>query len=111
MADPTGTTLRVPLDLEQAGAQIYKRSEEITDNLERLRKKLQPILDPAGETDWVGAANNEYGPLQEQWNMAARELFGPGGVMGQITSALNLSWNNYTDCEWANVRTWRPSGG
>jgi hypothetical protein len=45
-----------------------------------------------------------------EWNIAAEGLFGPGGVLGQISSALNLSWNNYSECEWANLRTWRPAG-
>jgi hypothetical protein len=48
--------------------------------------------------------------LQGEWNLAADGLFGPTGVLGKIAYSLNLSWANYSDCEWANVKTWQPMG-
>jgi uncharacterized protein YukE len=106
MPDPSSSSLRVPLELEAAGATINGRSAAIVDQLEALKAKLLPIT--ASET-WQGAAQSYYEGLQGEWNLAADGLFGPTGVMGQIASALNLSWNNYSEAEWANLKTWSPS--
>ena len=103
MPDPASSNLRVPMELEQAGREINAKAEVITDQLEGLKKQLQPI----SET-WTGTAKTYYEGLQNEWNIAADGLFGPTGVLGKIAYSLNLSWANYSDAEWANVRTWVP---
>ncbi|GAB2964980.1 hypothetical protein GCM10027280_62270 [Micromonospora polyrhachis] len=59
---------------------------------------------------WQGDAKTYYEGLQGEWNLAADGLFGQTGVMGQIASALNLSWNNYSEAKWMNLKTWLPGG-
>ncbi|MGC4852141.1 WXG100 family type VII secretion target [Micromonospora sp. DT4] len=105
MGDPTSSSLWVPLELETAGGQLNGRANEIVSQLEALKSKLLPL----SET-WQGDAKEYYEGLQGEWNLAADGLFGPEGVLGLIASALNLSWNNYSECEWTNLRTWRPQG-
>ncbi|GAA5179197.1 hypothetical protein GCM10023322_08460 [Rugosimonospora acidiphila] len=102
MADPADSNLRVPPELENAGAQLSGTARTIDDQLSTLKNQLVPLQDY-----WQGPAQSYYQDLQAEWNVAAQGLFGPDGVMGEIASALNLAWNNYTDCEWANVRTWQ----
>jgi uncharacterized protein YukE len=67
-----------------------------------LKSKLAPLVDI-----WMGLASSYYQPLQQEWNIAADGLFGPTGVLGQIANAMNVTWNNYSECEWANVRGWQ----
>jgi uncharacterized protein YukE len=98
----------VPLELEMAGGEINRRAEEISQELLDLQKRLAPITNSEA---WKGSAQSYYEGLQGEWNLAADGLFGPTGVMSQIASALNLSWNNYSDCEWQNLKTWMPAGG
>ncbi|GAB2964991.1 hypothetical protein GCM10027280_62290 [Micromonospora polyrhachis] len=105
MPDPASSHLRVPLELELAGAEINRQAGVIVDKLEALKSKLTPIADT-----WQGDAKTYYEGLQGEWNLAADGLFGQTGVMGQIASALNLSWNNYSEAEWMNLKTWLPAG-
>lgn len=102
MADPASSHLRVPPELEFAGGQMSTTATTVEGQLNDLKAKLMPLQDY-----WQGPAQSYYEELQAEWNVAAEGLFGPGGVLGEIAAALNLSWNNYTDCEWANVRTWQ----
>ncbi|WFE48817.1 WXG100 family type VII secretion target [Micromonospora sp. CA-249363] len=106
MTDPTGSNLRVPPELESAGSRMASYAETIESQLIALRNKLDPLKDY-----WQGPAQSYYQDLQHEWNVAADGLLGPNGVCGEIASSLNLAWNNYTDCEWANVKTWTTSGG
>jgi len=85
------------------GKDLNDKAQIITDQLEALQQQLLPI----SET-WTGTAKEYYQGLQTEWNVAADGLFGQTGVLGKIAYALNLSWANYSDCEWANVRTWTP---
>ena len=59
------------------------------------------------QESWTGAAQSYYAGLQTEWNIAADGLFGPNGVLGIIAQTMNLNWNNYTECEWANVQAWK----
>jgi WXG100 family type VII secretion target len=102
MADPTTSNLRVPAELELAGQQLNGKANQIVDQLEALIAKLAPLQDT-----WEGPAQSYYQGLQNEWNIAADGLFGPTGVLGQVAAAMNVSWNNYADGEWANVRTWK----
>lgn len=105
MADIEGSTLRVPPELEFAGGQMATTAQLVDGQLSDLKAKLVPLQDY-----WQGPAQSYYQEVQAEWNVAAQGLFGPDGVLGSIANALNLTWNNYTDCEWANVRTWKPQG-
>jgi WXG100 family type VII secretion target len=102
MADPASSHLRVPAQLELAGQQLNGKAAQIVDQLEALIAKLAPLQDT-----WEGPAQSYYQGLQAEWNIAADGLFGQTGVLGKIASAMNVSWNNYAEGEWANVRTWK----
>ncbi|WP_422747577.1 WXG100 family type VII secretion target [Micromonospora sp. WMMD1219] len=117
MVDPSGSNLRVPAELELAGQTLNNKAEVIVEQLDTLIRTLSPLLDEAASAKydaaaaadgWQGSAQSYYSGLQGEWNIAANGLFGETGVLGVIASALNLSWNNYMEGEWANVRTWRP---
>ncbi len=102
MADIASTNIAVPLDLEGAGAYINGQAAAITAELDALIKILAPLQDT-----WNGDASGYYTGLQMEWNTAAEGLFGPTGVLGQIANAMNVTWANYSDAEFANVRTWQ----
>jgi WXG100 family type VII secretion target len=102
MPDVSGARLVVPSDLQSAGTYINGIAATIEGELTALKSLLQPLQDT-----WVGAAQSYYEGLQTEWNIAADGLFGPTGILGQIAQAMNLNWNNYTDTEWANVKTWQ----
>ncbi|MFG1607861.1 WXG100 family type VII secretion target [Actinoplanes sp. NPDC049265] len=107
MPDAASSKLRVPPELEAAGNEINRQSKEITDHLNDLKKKLMPITE---SQEWKSQAQTYYDGLQGEWNLAADGLFGETGVLGKIASTLNLSWNNYSECEWQNLKTWMPAG-
>lgn len=102
MPDIGAREIVVPPDLQVAGQQLTSRAQAIVDELEALKVQLQPLVDT-----WVGPAASYYFPLQQEWNIAADGLFGPTGVLGHIANAMNVTWNNYTECEWSNVRGWQ----
>lgn len=102
MPDVASSALIVPTELETAGQQLNAKAQQIVDELEALKSRLLPLADT-----WVGPAASYYFPLQQEWDIAADGLFGPTGVLGQIANAMNVSWNNYSECEWANTRGWR----
>jgi uncharacterized protein YukE len=98
--------IQVPVDLESAGAYINGVAETVAEELARLRTQLSPILD---DSDWTGRAGSYYSGLQTEWNIAADGLLGPDGVLGQIAHAMHVTWNNYSEAEWANAQTWQHS--
>jgi WXG100 family type VII secretion target len=102
MPDVAGARLVVPAELQAAGTFINGVAAAIEGELSALRNLLMPL-----EDTWIGAAKTYYQGLQNEWNVAADGLFGPNGVLGQIAQTMNLNWNNYTDTESANVRTWQ----
>jgi len=101
-----GTPILVGDDLAAAGTDINNVAAKIAGQLQALRAQLQPIAET-----WTGPASTYYQPLQEEWNFAANGLFGTeeqGGVLGEIAAAMNVTWGDYSDAEWANVTTWKP---
>ncbi|WP_405883132.1 WXG100 family type VII secretion target [Streptomyces sp. NBC_01136] len=102
MSGIEGTPIKVPLDLEAAGATINAKAQTITEELHALWSKLQPL-----EATWMGQAHAYYDGLQQEWNTAAAGLFAPEGVLGQIASAMHVTWGNYADSEAANSATWK----
>jgi uncharacterized protein YukE len=97
--------IQVPVDLEGAGAYINGVAETVTEELQRLRTQLAPILDGG----WTGSASGYYSGLQSEWDIAAEGLLGPDGVLGQIAHAMHVTWGNYSAAEWANAQTWQHS--
>jgi WXG100 family type VII secretion target len=97
-----GSRIAVPSELQAAGSTINGIAAAIEGELSALKSLLAPLQDT-----WTGAAQAYYQGLQNEWNIAADGLFGPTGVLGQIAQTMNLNWNNYTDSESANVRTWQ----
>jgi hypothetical protein len=105
MPDVSGSTLAVPVNLADAGPYISGISDQIIGELNHLASLLAPLADT-----WTGTAHAYYDGLQQEWNMAAEGLFGDAGnagVLGLIAHALRVNWHNYTDCEWANTKTWQ----
>jgi uncharacterized protein YukE len=102
MPDVSGSMLAVPSNLQGAGTYINGAAALIEGELVALKNQLAPLME-----SWTGAAQSYYEGLQMEWNVAADGLFGPTGVLGVIAQAMNLNWNNYTDCEWSNVQTWQ----
>jgi WXG100 family type VII secretion target len=103
MADGAGS-IKVPMDLEAAGQYISARAQEMSDELHTLAQQLAPL-----QETWMGQAASYYEPLQQEWNVAAAGLFGPDGVLGQISAAMGVTWNNYSESEDANAATWRSN--
>ncbi|MFG2226228.1 WXG100 family type VII secretion target [Streptomyces sp. NPDC048644] len=93
--------LLVRHELQNAGTHINNLSEQIAEELHQLITLLQPIAET-----WQGDAQVYYEGLQQEWNIAAEGLFGPNGVLGQIAMAMNVNWENYSEAEWANTKTW-----
>jgi uncharacterized protein YukE len=101
-----GTPILVGDDLATAGANINNVAATIAGQLQALLVQLQPIAET-----WTGPAATYYQPLREEWNFAANGLFGTeeqGGVLGEIAAAMNVTWGNYSDAEWADVTAWKP---
>ncbi|GAA3183819.1 MULTISPECIES: WXG100 family type VII secretion target [Streptomyces] len=105
MAGIEGSSILVRQELENAGRHINDLSEQIAEELHQLIVLLQPIADT-----WTGEAKVYYEGLQEEWNIAAMGLFGPTGVLGQISMAMNVNWTNYAEAEGANALTWKNTG-
>jgi uncharacterized protein YukE len=102
MPDVGGSMLAVPSDLQGAGLYMNNMAALIDGELVALKNQLAPLMEI-----WTGAAQSYYQGLQMEWNLAADGLFGPTGVLGIIAQTMNLNWNNYTDCEWSNLQTWK----
>ncbi|HLX51055.1 MAG TPA: WXG100 family type VII secretion target [Streptosporangiaceae bacterium] len=100
------TPILVAAELETVGTNLNNQAATISDELSQLASYLNQL--PA---IWQGAASDYYQGLQAEWNIAAEGLFGPDGVLGEIATAMNVSWNNYSDAEWSNSQTWQHAGG
>jgi uncharacterized protein YukE len=101
MTNVDGANLFVGMDLESAGRTVNAKAQAIADELYALIQQLLPL----GE-NWASVSASWYEGLQSEWNYAANGLFGPDGVLGEIANALQISWNNYSEAEWANTNTW-----
>ena len=104
MSNIDSASILVGDELEAAGSSINTQATAIADELAKLVAQISPLADT-----WTGAAAQYFSVLQQEWNTAANGLFGPGGVLGEIANAMNVSWNNYCDAEFANVSTWQTN--
>jgi hypothetical protein len=107
MSNIDTSSLMVQDALASAGSTMNGYAAEITGELTRLKQQLAPLQDY-----WTGQAATLYESYQQEWNAAAYGLFGEdgtGGVLGVIAHAMGVVWNNYSDCEWANVQTWQST--
>ena len=94
----------VGTELESMGGVLLGKAEGIDQDLAGLLIKLEALQD-----FWVSPAASEFAPYFANWSNAARDMFGPDGILGQVANALNVSWNNYTECEGANVKGWQTA--
>jgi WXG100 family type VII secretion target len=101
MTDPTGVPIAVPPDLEASGATILGIATAIGDELAQLRNLLMPLHEY-----WTGGAQENWQPLQAQWDASANDLMAAPGTLGAIAHTATTNWGNYVDCEAANIRTW-----
>jgi uncharacterized protein YukE len=92
----------VAAELEGVGVYLNGQATEIADELSQLASYLNQL-----DVLWQGSASGYYQGLQTEWNIAAEGLFGPDGVLGEIAMAMHVTWNNYSDAEWSNARTWQ----
>lgn len=104
MTNIDGSPIMVNQDLAGAGAYINGVALEIADDLHKLITLLQPLM-----ATWTGTAAVYYEGLQQEWNYSAEGLLGPNGVLGEIAQAMHVNWSNYSEAEWANVKTWQHS--
>jgi uncharacterized protein YukE len=96
------STLGVQDELSAAGAIINGRAQAIEEELNALMRQLAPL-----QYLWTGGAADGHAGYQTEWNNAALGLFGPDGVLGTIARAMGVVWENYSDCESANIQSWQ----
>jgi len=97
------TPISVQLDsLEEVQYWLNDRATIIMDKLQTLASQLDPL-----EATWSGKARENYFGLRQEWNSAATGLLAPDGVLGDIARAMGIVWNNYSQAEWDNARTWQ----
>lgn len=102
-----GARILVDDSLANAGTTINNFAQAITGELASLISQLQPLTET-----WTGPAASYFDPLMQEWNAAANGLFGSAadeGLLGEIANAMGVAWDNYSNGEWANVSTWKPS--
>jgi uncharacterized protein YukE len=92
--------IAVRAPLAGAGAELAARAATIADELHALAAYLDCL--PA---TWQGTSAGLYTNLQQEWNVAATGLFGPDGVLEQVSHALGVACGNYAEAEWANRTT------
>ena len=101
MGFSTSIPIMVQTELANAGTYLNSQASMISDQLNSLAAYLNQL-----PQIWSGTASTYYEELQQEWNVAANGLFGPDGVLGQIATTMNVTWNNYSDAEWSNTQTW-----
>jgi WXG100 family type VII secretion target len=101
MGFSTAIPIMVQTELADAGTYLNNQATAISEQLNRLAAYLNQLPEI-----WSGTASTYYQGLQQEWNVAANGLFGPDGVLGEIATAMNVTWNNYSDAEWSNTQTW-----
>lgn len=103
MANVDGTPIYVGEGLSAAGTWLNSEAQKAAGELERLKSQLAPLAEAWNHS----TAADYYQGLQNEWNIAAEGLFGPDGVLGRIAHVMHVNWGNYSDAEWANIRTWQ----
>ncbi|MGW0298618.1 WXG100 family type VII secretion target [Streptomyces anthocyanicus] len=97
----------VGTDLQDADLRINELAGTIEHELEVLRRRLQPMIET-----WIAKSSSDYQALKANWDTAAVGLFGDettGGVLGSIAAMMRVNWNNYSEAEEANRKTWASS--
>jgi WXG100 family type VII secretion target len=82
---------------------LNSRAIAIADQLSALARQLDPL-----EETWTGATATYFEGLKQEWNTSAAGLFAPDGVLGDIAKAMGLVFDNCSQAEWDNMRTWQP---
>lgn len=103
-SDGQEIVVRVPLS--EARPEFERRVNKLIDDLQELAKKVDSLPEM-----WQGKSSSDYTLFQQHWNHAWDELVGPHGVLGAIAYALGVSYENYTDAEFANAKMWANSVG
>ncbi len=85
-------------EIQDAQANIAATSQRINQELEDLRRFLQPMV-----SSWTGRAAEDYQSKQRQWDQAATDL---DQVLAQIGTALGQANQNYQQAERANAQRW-----
>jgi hypothetical protein len=75
------------------GETIVAMAADVADRLAGLRSELAPT-----RALWTGDGA-DLCPADE-WTIAADGLFGPDGVLGQISRAMNTDWPALPDAGW-----------
>lgn len=101
MPDIDSTRMRIPASLGQAGSAIRGKSAELQTHLDLLKSKLIPL------EAWLGTTSVDYQEYQQMWNVAAANLFGEAGVLGEIARRMDVVAGNYAETESANTATWK----
>ena len=96
-----GTILVTFGELENARNAIQTTWTNITQEMEDLKRALQPLVQT-----WTGDASSAYQAYQTEWDRSANDL---NQVLNQIAVALGTSNQNYQESEAANTRRWWAS--
>ncbi|MEV6598531.1 WXG100 family type VII secretion target [Actinoplanes sp. NPDC051346] len=107
MPDILSSRLQVPTELENAGNSVRTISNGLAMELNDLRAKLAPL-----QESWTGQAYTYFTGLEQQWNLASVGLWGDGtatnvGLLPFIAHALDKVYENYSNAEASNVKTWQ----
>ncbi|MFI0793764.1 WXG100 family type VII secretion target [Micromonospora rubida] len=107
MPDIESSKLQVPAELGEAGNRVRQISSALAAELASLQSKLAPL-----EESWTGTTYTYFKGLEQEWNMAATGLWGDGGqgsggLLPFIAHALDVSYQNYTNAEQSNTKTWQ----
>jgi hypothetical protein len=114
--------LAVPADLATAGTKVRGIANALAEELNTLQQKLAPL-----EGSWTGNAKGYFEGLEQEWNLAAKGLWGDGsvgfspggsmpgkqtpqgdvGLLPFIAAALDSMYVNYENAENSNIKTWQ----
>jgi 6 kDa early secretory antigenic target len=83
----------------QAATDCNTTNAAMQQELTALKSYLAPMVQA-----WAGRARENYMVLQQQWDTAADDL---SQVLTQISHALTVSQQNYTETETANASIWQ----
>jgi hypothetical protein len=108
MSSIDGTLMMVDDQLSGAGNYINGAAQQIADELAAPDQAA-----PAARRDLDRSRGVVLRSAHGRVERRRHGLFGAadqGGVLGEIAAAMNVSWNNYSEAEVANVSTWSSSG-
>lgn len=85
-------------NVSQAADDCDGINREIQQELGDLKSYLAPLV-----SVWTGQASEDYQALQRQWDGCASDL---SLVLTDISRALRVAYDNYTQTERANASIW-----